>query len=78
MQDIINYNIYENTAINYFMRPILIYLNILLVFNFLIKNAMYTVLLIVVYKLSIGNTDIRKEDKIITTLLKPTIIIIIK
>jgi len=60
------------------MRPILIYLNILLVFNFLIKNAMYTVLLIVVYKLSIGNTDIRERDKIITTLLKPTIIIIIK
>ena len=78
MQDIINYNIYENTAINYFMRPILIYLNIQWVFNFLIKNVMFTVLLIVVYKLSIGNTDIRKKDKIITTLLKPTIIIIIK
>ncbi len=28
MQGIINYNIYENTAIKYFMRPILIYLNI--------------------------------------------------
>ena len=33
---------------------------------------------IVTYKLSIGNTDIRKNDKIITTILKAMIIEIIK
>jgi hypothetical protein len=27
VKDIISYNIYENTDINYFIRPILIYLN---------------------------------------------------
>ncbi|GAI14301.1 unnamed protein product [marine sediment metagenome] len=39
---------------------------------------MFTTLLIVNYKLCIGNTDIRKKDKIITTLLKPMTIEIIK
>ena len=37
VQDIISYNIYENTDINYFMRPILIFLNYEKDFNFVIK-----------------------------------------